>query len=275
VIYYEGGFENYISLLKRLQDEKIDLAIVPSTVVFSGTNHLIAYHSKASVTAGVRSKDYEKNPVWYLLKVKNDFYWGIKKIHQIQRSLDIIRQLNIEPSVTQLNLELSNESKLRAGMFFRRHFPDNSKKVIGFHPGAGKETNVWPAEKFAELAHRLSSVYSSYIFISEGPADEKYVNQMKSVLAEKYGIDYSAVHKGELMTNAAIIDKLNLFVTNDTGMMHAASGLKAPMVALFGETMAYEWGPLGDYKISIQSPDGMISGISVDSVFNACARHLS
>lgn len=271
VIKYENGFENYISLLKRLQDENVEIAIVPSTVVFSGTNHLIGYHSKAKITAGVRSRDYEKNPAWYLLTVKKDFVWGIRKVHQIERNLDITRQLNIEASSANLKLKLSNESVLRAEMFCKKHFPDDKKKVIGFHPGAGKESNVWPAEKFAELAYRLSRDLDAYIFISEGPADEKYTRQMKAILSEKYPGSDAVIHKGELMTNAAIIDKLSLFVTNDTGIMHIASGLSAPVVALFGETNAYEWGPLGENKISIQSPDGKMGGISVQAAFDSCS----
>ncbi|HEY3250391.1 MAG TPA: hypothetical protein VGK25_04660, partial [Ignavibacteria bacterium] len=69
ILYYESGIENFTYLVKALQDRTIDLAIIPSTVVFSGTNHLIAYHSKARIIAGVRSKDYEKNPVAYLLNI--------------------------------------------------------------------------------------------------------------------------------------------------------------------------------------------------------------
>jgi heptosyltransferase-2 len=274
VLYYEKGLENYINLLKRLQDERIDLAVVPSTVVFSGTNHLIAYHSKAGITAGVRSLDYEKNPVWYLLKVKNDFVWGVKKVHQVERNLDIIRQLKINPAVTRLSLKLTNESELRADMFFRRYFQGSTKKMIGFHPGAGKESNIWPPEKFAELAFRLSSKFGTNIVISEGPSDEKYVNRMKDTLQGVYGIKDAAVHKGELMTNAAVVNRLTLFVTNDTGMMHVAGGLKTPLVAIFGETMAYEWGPLGENKLSVQSPAGNIAGISVDSVFDICCNLL-
>jgi len=274
VIYYESGFENFLDILKTLQAKNIDLAIVPSTVVYSMTNHLIAYHSKAKITAGVRSKDFDKNPSWYLLNIKNDFQWGIKKVHQIERNLDMIRQLNINPSKTKIELPVSDENKTYADDFYKQNIADTSRKVIGFHPGAGKESNIWQTEKFAELAERLYKNFKTYLLISEGPADKKCVEMLRKLLAEKYGITDYAVHKGTLAGNAAVINRLNLFVTNDTGIMHAASGLKTPLVALFGETLAYEWGPLGDNKFSIQSPNRNISGIDVDSVYKICEEVL-
>jgi heptosyltransferase-2 len=76
------------------------------------------------------------------------------------------------------------------------------------------------------------------------------------------------------MNNAAIINELNLFVTNDTGVMHIASGLTVALIALFGDTNAFEWGPLGENKISIQSPNRKMNGISVDSVFKTCIKIL-
>lgn len=187
----------------------------------------------------------------------------------------MIRQLKIEPAVTEIKLPLSNESLGHAEIFYNRHFPDKSKKVLGFHPGAGKEANVWPPERFAELAFRLSNMRSAYILISEGPSDEKYVGQMKNILIENFNVHEIAVHKGELMYDAAVIDKADLFVTNDTGIMHISSGLKPPVIALFGETNAYEWGPLGEKKISIQSPDEKMSGISVETAIETCVSVLT
>lgn len=274
VLLFESGFENYFRVLKQLQQQNFDLAIVPSTVSFSGTNHLFAYHSHAKIRAGVRSKDYDKNPVRYLLNVKNDFTWGVKKIHQVERNLDILRQLNIEPAVNGIHLELSSERIEFAEIFLKTNFPDKKKKIIGFHPGAGKPANVWPPERFAELAMRLHQKFNNYFYVSEGPSDLPYTSQLKNLLIEKYGIHDAVLHRGKLMDTAAIIDKLDLFITNDTGVMHISSGLKQPVIALFGETFAYEWGPAGENKFSIQSPNGKMDGINTNTVYEVTQKLL-
>jgi ADP-heptose:LPS heptosyltransferase len=61
-----------------------------------------------------------------------------------------------------------------------------------------------------------------------------------------------------------------LFVTNDTGVMHLATGLVTPMIALFGPTQAEVWGPIGDNKYSLQSPSLDINEITVEKVFGVC-----
>ncbi|MGH2574772.1 MAG: glycosyltransferase family 9 protein, partial [Ignavibacteria bacterium] len=135
--------------------------------------------------------------------------------------------------------------------------------------------NVWNTKKCTELASRLAINFNAYIFISEGPADGKYVSEMESVLKHKYNLKETVRHCGVLMNNTALISMLDLFITNDTGIMHLAAGLSVPMTALFGPTNAYEWGPIGENKISVQSSTQDINEISVEKVYEVCEAMLS
>ena len=270
VYSFEYGFENFLNLARELKTKKIDLAVVPSTVVFSATNHLTAYYGGAKIRAGVKSRDFEPNRVDYLLNVKNDFEWSLKKTHQIDRNLEIIKQLNIPPVETKIRIVLGEELKDFAERYFKENSIDRSKPVIAIHPGAGKETNVWPPEKFAELASLLSARFGAHILVSEGPDDMKYVSDTVSIMKEKYGVKSLTRHKGLLMRNLALLNLCSLFVTNDTGVMHLASGLEVPIVALFGETKAYEWGPIGENMISVKSSNSKINAIETQTVFAQC-----
>jgi ADP-heptose:LPS heptosyltransferase len=270
IIEFENGFENFISLIKELRDKKIDLAVVPSTVVFSATNHLIAYYSQAKVRAGVSSMDQSENKCSFLLNVKKDFLWDTRKVHQIERNLDIIRQLKIEVLEKRIYIHPGSENEKFAQDFFSRHFPDRTKRVAAFHPGAGKAGNIWPPAKFAELASRLVRNFNVYILISEGPQDHRYVNEMRNLLNEKYKVENHEVFCGFLLNDVALISLTDLFVCNDTGLMHLAAGLDVPQIALFGPTIAEIWGPLGQNKFSVQSPTSDIDDISVEVVFDIC-----
>lgn len=271
---YENGIENFLVLVKELREKKIDLAIVPSPIVFSVTNHLFAYCSKAKIRVGAASADALDNSAGFLLNVKSDFLWDSKQIHMIERNLDLIRQIEIENAEKKIKINIARANKDFAEKFFEENFPDKNKPVIGFHPGAAKPGNVWDAGKYAELAYMLSQKYNSYIFISEGPSDIKYVNSMASELEKKNKIGTFKRHRGVLMNNAALIEKLKLFVANDTGIMHLASGLKTPVVALFGPTNAKLWGPIGKYKYSLQSPSDNINDISLEKAFEVCTKIL-
>jgi heptosyltransferase-2 len=270
---FEYGFENFVNLIKELRERKYDLAVVPSTVVFSESNHLISYYSRAEIRAGVSSFNSYDNKVDYLLNVKNDFLWQTPCIHQIERNLDVIRQIGIIPEVKHIKIGIAKENKDFADDFISKNFSEKGI-IIGFHPGAAKEGNVWNPDKFAELAYLLHQKYDAGIFISEGPSDAKYVADMTKILKEKYGIEKITKHRGKLMNNMGIINRLNLFITNDTGLMHLASGLEIPVVALFGPTSAYEWGPLGYKKAAIQSPGQSINDIPVNRVYGVCNEML-
>lgn len=267
VIHYEHGFEKFVDTVKLLTNFSPDLAIVPSSVIFSSTNHLLAYYSKAQYRVGVRSKDYIPNKIGYTLNIKKDFLWDSKKVHQVNRNLDVIKQIGIEPAENFINLSLNQEQIDFSAQFYADNFSDSQKSVIGIHPGAAKEGNVWPQEKFAELMNLFNKKLNVYFYISEGPADKKYVENLENILKTKYpGIKYSK-YCGKLMYNAANISKTALFISNDTGIMHLASGFKIPVIGLFGPTKAYEWGPLGVNKASIQAQGGKIENIEISDVF--------
>jgi len=271
VYYFEYGLENFINLVKELREKKFDVAVIPSTVVFSATNHLFGYYSSAKIRAGVNSINYYDNRVSYLLNVKKDFSWESGRVHQIERNLDIIRQLGFEPAEKRIRININSESAEFAEKFFAEKFTDRSRPVIGFHPGAGKADNTWAGEKFAELSTLLKKEFNSYTFISEGPSDKAFVEKMILSVGDHDELKDYCRHKGTIQNNLALINKLALFVSNDTGMMHLASGLEnLKLVALFGPTKAYEWGPLGKNKRSIQSISNDINKLPVDKVLEVC-----
>ena len=275
VLSYEKGAENFINLVKVLRDYKLDLAIVPSTVVYSSTNHLLAYYSQAKIRVGVKSYDYEDNPHGYLLNVKNDFLWSTKHVHQTERNLDIIKQLPLNPPEVLIKIFLNPANFDFAEKFYSENNIDRNKPVITIHPGAAKADNVWPSQKFAELVSLLQKKYAAQFIISEGPMDKKYADGLMKILKEEHEIEKIPKHKGLLMNNLALIELSDLFITNDTGVMHLASGLETPEIALFGPTKAFQWGPLGKDKISIQSASSNMRKIDVNEVFAQSCKMLN
>lgn len=274
VFYYEKGFENFLDLVKELTSYSIDIAVIPSTVVFSSTNHFFGYYSKSKIRAGVNSKDGEDNPCSYLLNVKKDFDWKYKKVHQIERNLDIIIQLGCKYLSAELHLEIPESNKNFAEEFLNTNYKNRNKIFVGVHPGAAKEGNVWSPIKYAEVLSALNSEFDINVFLSEGPDDKKYSDELKKILTESYQFENLAVYNGTLMNDVAIISFMNLFITNDTGISHIASGLDIPVITLFGPTYAYEWAPVGENKFAIQSPSKEINDIDADKVLELCRKIL-
>jgi len=66
---------------------------------------------------------------------------------------------------------------------------------------------------------------------------------------------------------AALIAKSNLFITNDTGVMHVAGTTKTPQISIFGPTNPFNWAPVGHQKYFLRKSE-LIDDVTVDDVEN-------
>jgi ADP-heptose:LPS heptosyltransferase len=115
---------------------------------------------------------------------------------------------------------------------------DGSKRpLVGIHPSAGRALKEWEPSKFAALADRLSEAASVVLTGSEAdrPLVERICEATTSSPAKLLGLD--------LATFAALIERLDVFVTGDTGPMHLSHAVGTPNVAIFGPSDPIRYGP--------------------------------
>jgi ADP-heptose:LPS heptosyltransferase len=146
--------------------------------------------------------------------------------------------------------------------------------VFGFHPGAGKKENIWPPEKFVELIALLNKRYNNYILITAGMTDAEIINSVGKKLRE-YNIPFEIAENFEIKKLAAVLSRINLYITNDTGPMHIAGAVGAKLISLFGPTNAYEWAPSMENQFSIQSKTSNINDINTGEVLSLCNKILA
>ncbi|MBK8552624.1 MAG: glycosyltransferase family 9 protein [Ignavibacteria bacterium] len=274
ITYRKAPFKNLIEFYKELKNHDYQIGIVPSTVSISRTSHFINYFSGAKIRVGVKSIDDKINSVEYLLNVKSDFSWDTQKLHQTERNLDVGRQINCDLSEDEkknVMIHLGQEEIKFAGDFMNKHFPDKSKLIISFHPGAGKVPNRWDKENFIELIKLLNNKFNCYFLITSGLIDKEITDEVSSKLAE-HKINCVILENTPIRKVGAVIKETDLYITNDTGTLHVAGGVDANVISLFGPTHGYEWAPAGENKIFIQSPTDNINDISVSEVFNTACR---
>ncbi|MHB1686447.1 MAG: glycosyltransferase family 9 protein [Ignavibacteriaceae bacterium] len=109
--------------------------------------------------------------------------------------------------------------------------------VIGFHPGSATLKNHihrrWEPEKFAELGKRLINEFGASVFIFGGPEEDELKLSIKKMIGLPLAYE---IKTKTLPQSLGLIKRCNVFVTNDSGMMHVASALKRNVVALIGPT---------------------------------------
>jgi ADP-heptose:LPS heptosyltransferase len=125
---------------------------------------------------------------------------------------------------------------------------------IGIHVSGGREVKQWPVPRFCEVAERLVRDRSAGIVLTGTPADRALVDAVRTALPAERVVDLSS--GPDLLTVAAVIQQLHLFVTGDTGPMHLAHAVGTPIVAVFGPSDPKRYAPRGvrDTVVRIDLP---------------------
>jgi heptosyltransferase-2 len=126
--------------------------------------------------------------------------------------------------------------------------------LVGMHVSGGRAIKQWDVDRFAEVARGLIGARQATIVLTGSVGDRPLVDAVKHRLPDPHVID--AAGKADLLTLAALLRRLDLFVTGDTGPMHLAGAVGTPIVAVFGPSDPARYAPRGpgDRTVRIDLP---------------------
>ena len=123
--------------------------------------------------------------------------------------------------------------------------PGDSILAIG--PAANWRGKQWRAERFAELAARLTApggiLPGARVAVLAAAHEREQASPLLAAIPGERLIDL--VGKVDLLTASAVLRRAALFIGNDTGLMHIAAASGAPTVGLFGPSPAARYAPWG------------------------------
>lgn len=129
-----------------------------------------------------------------------------------------------------LPLNREAESKVAAMM---REAGIMGKSLIGINPGAAHgPAKRWSPERLGHLVDGLER--EGWAFVSTAAPNESHLNDRVQAVT-KVPI-HRLGEKTSLRELPALISRLNVLVTNDSGAMHVAAARQVPTVAIFGPT---------------------------------------
>jgi lipopolysaccharide heptosyltransferase II len=118
-----------------------------------------------------------------------------------------------------------------------------NQPLVGIHASGGREIKQWAPERFAEVAAALARSHSARIYLTGSDADRALVDRVKAAWpGGPAPVDLCG--DLDLITLAAVLERLTVFVTGDTGPMHLAAAVGTPIVAVYGPSDPARWGPL-------------------------------
>lgn len=161
-------------------------------------------------------------------------------------------------------------------------------RLLALSPSANRIGKTWPLDRFIALVDRLTAPAGPLagwsVAVLGGPDERDAARALSESLP---GRDVRDITGEGLLRTAALLERADLFVGNDSGLMHMAAAMDCPVVALFGPTDERLYGPwtpdrrivraeaevvtFGATSRTVSETETQMLGITVDQAFAAVA----
>ncbi len=212
-----------------------------------------------------------------------------QSMHQLDYFFNMMKGAGFElPMEREYQFFYKEGDEQAAREVLRLHGIERNAKYICFHLGANWEPKRWPPEHFAVLADKIEKKWHMPVVVTGSQNDRPLFEAFMSKIRQATII--SLIGKTGLCVSAVIYKQAACLVTGDSGPMHIASGVGAPVVALFGPTDPKITGPRGiGERLVLQyippgytvpffgkkfPPEGWLSKITPEEVLDAIERIL-
>ena len=234
--------------------------IKDKTKGFMGTISLLRDIRKTNYDIAV---DLRSDGLLYLILADKKFYKiNNKDIHSIEKHYLSIKEQ--DKKIPEPTIWLSNEEKKRA----RQLLPKSCKKILAFGLGANSSHKIWPTKFYAELGNMLKQHFDLIVLIGDAKDNEFF-----STFTQNYnGPLLNLSGKLDLLTTSAVLEKVQLFIGNDSGLGHIASAVNINTFTIFGPGEPHRYRPWGDKSFWFQNKEKIIQNVDPLTVYKKIVK---
>ncbi len=230
---FENVWRAFWICRRHLWPHRFDLAVLPrwNCDVYTGT--LLAYLSisrhrigfSAGRSGGKRDAGLF-NSDDLLTHVLRDEH----PKHEVERHLDLLRLMGGEVRDDSLEFWLrADDERFAEGVFAPPPVSTHAGPVIALGPGAGHPHRRWPLSHFASLGRWLVERWQARILIL-GSRDEEHLGKGLAGDIGHGALDMAG--KTTLRQALACLRRCDLYIGNDSGLMHMAAAAGIPVVEI-------------------------------------------
>ena len=228
----KNKFKSILNLIKQFRNEKYDLVI---NLHRFGSSGILASFSGAKKIYG-----FKKNPFSFLYTKKFNHSIGTGE-HEVERNLSILKEFG---AVAKRRPELfpSDEDYDIANQIMNPPFYCMAPASVWF-------TKQLPVEKWIELIDYYND--RGTVYILGGKGDQAFCEEIINKTIAKTSINLAG--QLNLLESAALMSKAERNFVNDSGPLHIASAMNAPVTAFFCSTVTnFGFGPLSDDSKTVE-----------------------
>lgn len=240
-----GKVKAIFSLIKTFREKQYDLVI---NLHRFGSSGILAGLSK-----GKKRYGFAKNPFSFLYTKKFSHEIGNGK-HEVERNLSIIKEFGavekLKPELFPSEDDFAIADQITSGSYFC------------FAPASVWFTKQLPVSKWIELINYYTEFGTVYLLGGKG--DLEFCNSIIEQTESKMGINLAG--QLNLLESAALMKNATRNFVNDSGPLHIASSMNAPVTSFFCSTIPdFGFGPLSD--------DSEIKQVIVKLACRPCGLH--
>jgi ADP-heptose:LPS heptosyltransferase len=254
-------FSLFLDQLRR--DGGYDAAIVLNTVSRSVSSDIIAILSKAKFIIG---PDHLKLDPSLPERIYNVVTPRSKNLQlEIEHNLDIVKAIGVPADGFEYDLMVDEDEQKEANKIFQSLHLSGGGLTVGVHFGTLDESRRFPLPKLARVIDWIKFNTDSEVVLIIGPNELKLRDELMRMVKGKV----ICAPLMPLRVSAAFIQRMGLFLCNDTGTLHIASAMRIPTVSFHGLNDPAAWKPPHERHVAVRAADAKIGSISAEQAIEA------
>ena len=177
-----------------------------------------------------------------------------KNMHVANNYMNMTKSFGIQTKIVKLSkLNYSKKDSEKVSMLLKKEGIKSGDFVIGICPGVAEsvKSRMWPKENFIKLSDELIEKINAKIIIIDSNSNKNIADEIVRDMKNQ-SINLSG--KVSLKELFCLVERCNVFISNDTGSMHIAAAQGVKTVGLFGPNTPKLWAPFGKENVSLYHP---------------------
>jgi len=213
----------------------------------------------------------------YFLRREKRAVWKRHTGEPLHKVVEAAKVLKLEGDPPAPHLYITPEVQALADQLLAPRPGEPAGPILAVGPASNWVGKIWPIERFAQTTQQLlgpgGALAGGRLLILGGPGDGRMVEELRMASARGRYVDLTG--KVDLLTAYAALKRADLFIGNDSGLMHIAAAAGVPTIGLFGPSDERRYGPWGPLTKAVRGPRSFEQFLAVDPELSQAIRHMS